>query len=129
MQFCVLLTFVGQLVLFNFSQASFVGWILGRDSSPFSVSSSGIKSDKSMSHNEQNIEEPPHDISDNSPVEISKIPFELSFADEKFIADAQKYTDLKLSELDVCQHKVSSNIFPPVDLYLSSTSFHSSYCS
>ena len=111
MKFLALFVFIGQLVLFHHGQASFVGWILGRDSSPFSLSSSETKFDHLMSDKEEIREEPQKEIPDSISVETLKIPFELSVADEKFITDAQKYTDLKLSELDVCQHKVSYNFF------------------
>lgn len=36
-----------------------------------------------------------------------RIPYEVSTADEKFIAEAAKLTDVALSELDSCQHRVS----------------------
>ncbi|KAK7006077.1 hypothetical protein SK128_001222 [Halocaridina rubra] len=36
----------------------------------------------------------------------TKIPFETSLSDEKFLMEAAKYTSLQLSELDVCHHKV-----------------------
>ena len=89
------------------SEASLVGWLLGRDNSPFIPFNSDKNFDNLMSKTEDK-DETKHIDSDNSLQESpSKIPFELSVADEKFIADAQKYTDLKLSELDVCQHKVS----------------------
>ncbi len=84
------------------SHASLVGWILGRDSSPFNILSSEKQFDKLMIETKKEIPS-----SDDSAVQArSDIPFELSVADEKFIADAQKYTDLNLSELDLCQHKV-----------------------
>lgn len=41
-----------------------------------------------------------------------RIPYEVSTADEKFIAEAAKLTDVALSELDSCQHRVS--VFFPV---------------
>lgn len=44
----------------------------------------------------------------DSDVAVSaKIPFELKSTDEKFLVEAAAYTSLQLSELDVCQHKVS----------------------
>ncbi|XP_042239343.1 protein brambleberry-like isoform X2 [Homarus americanus] len=36
----------------------------------------------------------------------AKIPFEIKSSDEKFLMEAAAYTSLKLSELDVCHHKV-----------------------
>ena len=63
-----------------------------------------MKNTYSLNHQDKIDVSDPHE----SAVEArSDIPFELTVADEKFIADAQKYTDLSLSELDVCQHKVS----------------------
>jgi len=35
------------------------------------------------------------------------VPFEVATEDEKFLQEAQKYTSLKLSDLDTCQHRVS----------------------
>jgi hypothetical protein len=43
-----------------------------------------------------------------SDVPIAKVPFEINTEDEKFLQAAKKYTSLKLSELDDCQHRVSS---------------------
>jgi hypothetical protein len=40
-------------------------------------------------------------------VPIVKVPFEISIEDEKFLQEARKYTSLKLSDLDDCQHRVS----------------------
>lgn len=88
------------------SHASLVGWILGRDSSPFNILSSEKQFEQLMSQAEENNDEPP-DYDSNAVQARSDIPFELTVADEKFIADAQKYTDLSLSELDMCQHKVN----------------------
>ena len=34
------------------------------------------------------------------------VPFEVRSADEKFLAAVKKTSELELSELDVCQHKV-----------------------
>ena len=101
MNFLVVLTI---FFIIDKSEANLVAWLLGRDSSPFIPLSSDNNFDLLMSQTETVEEEPVNP--DNLLVEVSKIPFELSAADEKFIADAQKYTDLKLSELDVCQHKV-----------------------
>ncbi|XP_067005674.2 protein brambleberry [Anabrus simplex] len=39
-----------------------------------------------------------------------KVPFEAKTDDEKFLEEAKKYTSLKLSELDSCQHKVIMQI-------------------
>nr|XP_053626848.1 protein brambleberry-like isoform X2 [Cherax quadricarinatus] len=36
----------------------------------------------------------------------AKIPFEIKSSDEKFLMEAAAYTSLKMSELDVCHHKV-----------------------
>lgn len=97
------------LILSVTSHASLVGWILGRDSSPFNILSSEKQFDKLMNqpNNPKSIESIDSSDEDHSSVQArSEIPFELSLADEKFIADAQKYTDLNLSELDLCQHKV-----------------------
>lgn len=89
------------------TECSLVGWILGRDSSPFDILSSEKHFDKLMAQSSKELAEQP--IEDDAVQAPSDIPFELSVADEKFIADAQKYTDLSLSELDICQHKVSQN--------------------
>jgi hypothetical protein len=110
----IILYLVAVILLGNGTHSSLVGWILGRDSSPFNILSSEKQFDKLMSVTK---EEDKIDVSDphESAVEASSdIPFELTVADEKFIADAQKYTDLSLSELDVCQHKVSIHF--PVNL-------------
>jgi hypothetical protein len=40
-------------------------------------------------------------------VPVVKIPFEVTTEDEKFLQEAKKYTGLKLSDLDACQHHVS----------------------
>ena len=95
------------LLLGNGGQASLVGWILGRDSSPFNILGSEKQFDKLMAESNQNIATELPSSEENAVQARSDIPFELTIADEKFIADAQKYTDLNLSELDVCQHKVS----------------------
>lgn len=102
----LILYFVATVLLGASSQSSLVGWILGRDSSPFNILSSEKQFDKLMTvtNDEHKIET--YDPKENAIEARSEIPFELSVADEKFIADAQKYTDLSLSELDVCQHKV-----------------------
>jgi hypothetical protein len=42
---------------------------------------------------------------DNVPVVT--VPFEVTTEDEKFLQEAKKYTGLKLSDLDTCQHHVS----------------------
>jgi hypothetical protein len=104
----ITLYLVAIILLGTGSHSSLVGWILGRDSSPFNILSSEKQFDKLMAvakaDDKIEVSEP-----DESAVQArSDIPFELSVADEKFIADAQKYTDLSLSELDVCQHKVSN---------------------
>lgn len=92
------------------SQGSLVGWILGRDNSPFDLSNSEKHFDHLMTQSggkvEPKIAKDQTKQSNDEETAIAPIPFELSVADEKFIADAQKYTDLILSELDVCQHKV-----------------------
>lgn len=86
-------------------EASLVGWILGRDSSPFNILNSEKQFDKLMTQTK--TAEPPNNAQDDdTSLSASAVPFELSVADEKFIADAQKYTDLALSELDLCQHRV-----------------------
>ena len=36
-----------------------------------------------------------------------QVPFEVRSADDKFLAAVKKTSELELSELDVCQHKVS----------------------
>lgn len=101
-----------QILLLFFSllavicQASIVGWLLGRDNSPFNILSSDDNFDKLLAKTEQAEGSSKATPEDNSVLAKSDIPFELSLADEKFIADAQKYTDLSLSELDLCQHKV-----------------------
>ncbi|XP_046463606.1 protein brambleberry-like [Daphnia pulex] len=102
----ITLYLVAIILLGTGSHSSLVGWILGRDSSPFNILSSEKQFDKLMAVAKEDdkieVSEP-----DESAVQArSDIPFELSVADEKFIADAQKYTDLSLSELDVCQHKL-----------------------
>lgn len=84
---------------------SLVGWILGRDSSPFNILSSEKQFDKLMSQT-QTEKAPEEKLEHDTSISTSSVPFELSVADEKFIADAQKYTDLSLSELDLCQHRV-----------------------
>ena len=38
-----------------------------------------------------------------------QVPFEVRSADEKFMAAVKKTSELELSELDVCQHKVRPN--------------------
>ena len=40
-----------------------------------------------------------------------KIPFEVNTEDEKFLEEAKKYTSLKLSDLDSCQHHVSISVY------------------
>jgi hypothetical protein len=40
-------------------------------------------------------------------VPVVKVPFEVTSEDEKFLQEAKKYTSLKLSDLDECQHHVS----------------------
>jgi hypothetical protein len=40
-------------------------------------------------------------------VPVVKIPFEVTTEDERFLQEAKKYTGLKLSDLDACQHHVS----------------------
>nr|CAD7440868.1 unnamed protein product [Timema bartmani] len=40
------------------------------------------------------------------PTTLKKVPYELMTTDEKFLEDAKKFLDVKLSDLDVCQHKV-----------------------
>jgi hypothetical protein len=42
-------------------------------------------------------------------VAMVKVPFEVTYEDEKFLQEAKKYTSLKLSDLDDCQHRVSKN--------------------
>lgn len=42
-------------------------------------------------------------------VPIVKVPFEVTTEDEKFLQEAKKYTSLQLSDLDVCQHRVSKS--------------------
>lgn len=39
-----------------------------------------------------------------------KIPFEVNTEDEKFLEEAKKYTSLKLSDLDSCQHHIVMQI-------------------
>jgi hypothetical protein len=39
-----------------------------------------------------------------------KVPFEVASEDEKFLEEAKKYTNLKLSDLDACQHHVSEGL-------------------
>lgn len=104
-----LLFILSTSVLFRCSEASFVGWILGRDSSPFNILDSEKQFDKLMSQTES-VETPIEKLEHDTSVSTSSVPFELSVADEKFIADAQKYTDLSLSELDLCQHRVQVNM-------------------
>jgi hypothetical protein len=43
-------------------------------------------------------------------VPIAKVPFEINTEGEKFLQAAKKYTSLKLSDLDDCQHRVVLNI-------------------
>jgi hypothetical protein len=40
-------------------------------------------------------------------VPVVKVPFEVTTEDEKFLQEAKKYTSLKVSDLDACQHHVS----------------------
>lgn len=40
-------------------------------------------------------------------VPVVTVPFEVAAEDEKFLQEAKKYTSLKLSDLDTCQHHVS----------------------
>lgn len=115
------------LVLFTFltlttdkCNGSLVGWLLGRDNSPFSILNSDKDFDKLLTKTEQASKGLPpnqHENEVNAIQSKTDIPFELSVADEKFIADAQKYTDLSLSELDVCQHKVSSGFLNSIFLF------------
>ncbi|KAI9560103.1 hypothetical protein GHT06_014113 [Daphnia sinensis] len=98
--------FVAVILLGTSSQSSLVGWILGRDSSPFNILNSEKQFDKLMTVTNEEHKIETYDPKENAIEARSDIPFELSLADEKFIADAQKYTDLSLSELDVCQHKL-----------------------
>ncbi|GLG94206.1 Uncharacterized protein GBIM_01465 [Gryllus bimaculatus] len=39
-------------------------------------------------------------------VPVPNVPYEAKTDDEKFLEAAKKYTDLQLSELDTCQHKI-----------------------
>lgn len=41
---------------------------------------------------------------------VVKVPFEVTAEDEKFLQEAKKYTNLKLSDLDSCQHHVSKGL-------------------
>lgn len=96
--------------------ASLVGWLLGRDNSPFEILNTDKDFDKLLTRADQVAASSSHGQKEDRNGEhsiqaTSDIPFELSLADEKFIADAQKYTDLSLSELDKCQHRVWTSIF------------------
>jgi hypothetical protein len=44
-------------------------------------------------------------------VPVVKVPFEVTTEDEKFLQEAKKYTNIKLSDLDACQHHVSKGLF------------------
>ena len=107
------LSVLGLFLLMASSNASIVGWLLGRDNSPFNALSGDGDFDKLLAKTEQvegSSKPSPSGSGEEGSVQArSDIPFELSLADEKFIADAQKYTDLNLSELDLCQHKVFVN--------------------
>ncbi|KDR18720.1 protein brambleberry-like [Zootermopsis nevadensis] len=41
---------------------------------------------------------------------VVKVPFEVTAEDEKFLQEAKKYTNLKLSDLDSCQHHIVMKI-------------------
>jgi hypothetical protein len=43
-------------------------------------------------------------------VPVVKVPYEVTTEDEKFLQEAKKYTSLKLSDLDACQHHVSKGL-------------------
>jgi hypothetical protein len=45
-----------------------------------------------------------------SDVPVIKVPYEAKTEDEKFLQEAKKYTNLKLSDLDACQHHVSNGV-------------------
>lgn len=95
------------LLLITTCRASFVGWIIGRDNSPFDILNSENHFEDLMAKTSGKVDpakESAQPVEENA---VAAIPFELSVAEEKFLADAQKYTDLILSELDVCQHKVN----------------------
>ena len=95
------------LLVITTCRASFVGWIIGRDNSPFNILNSDNHFEDLMAKSSGNVEplkESSQPVEENA---VAAIPFELSVAEEKFLADAQKYTDLILSELDICQHKVT----------------------
>lgn len=46
------------------------------------------------------------DSNTNIPAIAVHVPYEQNSEDAKFLADAKKYTDLQLSDLDECQHRV-----------------------
>lgn len=115
----VLLSLLLFSVVLPSCRASVLNWLLGRDSSPFSPFNSDQDFDKLVEETESGLvadsQPPPPQVppeSDAINQAMKSIPFELTTADEKFIADARKYTDLNLSELDVCQHKVRSALPP-----------------
>ena len=45
-------------------------------------------------------------VEDNEVTASVKIPFEIKSVDEKFLKEATELGAIKLSELDVCHHKV-----------------------
>jgi hypothetical protein len=94
------------LLLVTVCRASFVGWIIGRDNSPFDILNSENHFEDLMAKSSGKVEPAKDAVQPIEENAVAAIPFELSVAEEKFLADAQKYTDLILSELDVCQHKV-----------------------
>ena len=40
----------------------------------------------------------------------AKIPFEIKSSDEKFLKEATELSTIKLSELDVCHHRVNLSL-------------------
>ena len=112
MKFCNLVVVIQVVGLLPcLCHAGMLNWLLGRETSPFNPFNSDKGFETLLEKADQVAVSTPSDKK-NYPEEdglsqaLSSIPFELSVADEKFIADAQKYSDLSLSELDICQHKV-----------------------
>lgn len=106
MYYLQVLTITSLLLQLALCQSGVLNWLLGRNSKHSGLIEDFEDDDVPLPANLKpsivNVQSDEVDFY-KSP---TSIPFELSVADEKFIADAQKYTDLNLSQLDVCQHKV-----------------------
>ncbi len=100
------------LLLAVLGQASLLNWVLGRN--PLD---SDKNFDKLVQSVPSEVDPPVQEVVDHDQTGVaapSSIKFELTSVDEKFIADAKKFADLQLSELDVCQHKVTNHNYSAI---------------